>query len=64
MATLRWLQAQGLSLSHVNAANHGAIVKAAWKGHREALEWLLFAPDGPALTEQLDLLDKMIADCD
>jgi len=55
--TLRWLQAKGLSLGHVNAANHGAIVKAAWKGHLEALQWLLYGDDGPRLTEQLDLLD-------
>jgi ankyrin repeat protein len=55
--TLRWLKDRGLSLGHVNAANHGAIVKAAWKGHKDALHWLLLAPDGPQLVEQLDLLD-------
>ena len=55
--SLRWLQAKGLSLGHVNAANHGAIVKAAWKGHREACEWLLLDPEGPRLTAQLELLD-------
>ena len=57
VATLRWLQSQGVPLSHVNAARHGAIVKAAWKGHCEALQWLLFALDGPQLTDQLLLLD-------
>ena len=55
--TLRWLQSRGLELGHVNAANHGAIVKAAWKGHRDALEWLLHADDGPRLTSQLLMPD-------
>ena len=55
--TLRWLQAQGLSLAHVNAANHGAIVKAAWTGHLEVLRWLLYDEEGPQLTAQLELLD-------
>ena len=49
VSTLRWLQSKGLSLAHVNDANHGAVVKAAWKGHREALEWLLLNPEGPRL---------------
>ena len=57
VATLRWLQQKGLSLAHVNAARHGAIVKAAWKGHSEALEWLLHADDGPRLVEQLGMRD-------
>ena len=57
VGTLRWLQAQGLSLAHVNAARHGAIVKAAWKGHADALRWLLFDERGPRLTEQLSLRD-------
>jgi len=48
---------QGLSLAHVNAANHGAIVKAAWKGHLEVLRWLLYDEEGPQLTAQLELLD-------
>jgi len=56
--TLRWLQAKGLSLSHVNGARHGAVMKAAWKGHLEALEWLVRAEDGPHLVEQLDILDE------
>lgn len=37
--------------------NHGAVVKAAWKGHLDALSWLLVAPDGPRLTAQLALRD-------
>ena len=55
--TLRWLQSKGLSLSHVNGAKYGAVAKAAWRGHADAVRWLLFAPDGPRLEEQLDLLD-------
>ena len=57
VTTLRWLQEKGLSLAHVNAARHGAIVKAAWKGHSDALEWLLHADDGPRLVEQLGMRD-------
>ena len=57
VSTLRWLQAKGLSLDHVNASCHGAVAKAAWKGHEEALRWLLLAPDGPRLTAQLWLRD-------
>ena len=57
VSTCRWLLAKGIDFTHINTARHGAIVKAAWKGHRDALEWLLFAADGPQLTEQLDLLD-------
>ena len=57
VTTLRWLQEKGLSLAHVNAARHGAIVKAAWKGHSDALEWLLHADDGPRLVEQLAMRD-------
>ena len=30
-----------------------AIVKAAWKGHKAALEWLLLDPAGPSLLWQL-----------
>ena len=63
--TLRWLQQKGLSLSHVNGARHGAVVKAAWKGHDEALRWLLLEIDGPRLTEQLamrDLQGRSVAD--
>lgn len=55
--TCRWLMAQGLDLGHVNAARHGAVSKAAWKGHDETLRWLLFAPDGPKLTSQLAIRD-------
>ena len=57
VATCQWLQSKGIDLTHVNTARHGALVKAAWKGHRACLEWLLFAEDGPRLTTQLDLLD-------
>ena len=55
--TLQWLSARNVPLDHVNAARHGAIVKAAWKGHTEALRWLLFDPEGPQLTDQLSLRD-------
>ena len=32
---------------------HPKAVKAAWKGHDDALRWLLLDPDGPKLTAQL-----------
>jgi len=35
----------------------GAVIKAAWKGHVDALQWLIFDRDGPALRSQLMLLD-------
>ena len=34
-----------------------AIVKAAWRGHGEALRWLLLDSEGPRLTAQLSLRD-------
>jgi HAD superfamily phosphatase (TIGR01681 family) len=57
VSTCRWLQAKGIDLSHVNTARHGAIVKAAWKGHVACLRWLLHDPDGPKLTWQLQMRD-------
>ena len=30
----------------VNQARHGALNKAAWKGHSATVEWLLYAPEG------------------
>lgn len=57
VATLRWLQARGFALDHINPAGHGAVAKAAWRGHDAALEWLLHADDGPQLVAQLRLAD-------
>ena len=50
-------QARGITLHHVNKARHGAVQKAAWKGHDECLRWLLVAADGPRLTAQILLRD-------
>ena len=55
--TLRWLQRRGVRLDHINAAHHGAVVKAAWKGHDDALRWLLLDGDGPQLKAQLGMRD-------
>ena len=55
--TLRWLHNRGLELGHVNGACHGAVAKAAWKGHLPALEWLLLDPSGPCLRWQCALRD-------
>ena len=55
--TCRWLLEKGIDLSHVNTARHGAVVKAAWKGHAPLLRWLLHADDGPRLTAQLTMRD-------
>ena len=38
-------------------SNHPKAVKAAWKGHDDALRWLLLDPDGPKLTAQLHIPD-------
>ena len=57
VATCQWLHARGVDFSHINHARHGAIVKAAWKGHDDALRWLLLDPDGPKLTAQLHIPD-------
>ena len=57
VGTCRWLHSKGIDFSHINHAGHGAVVKAAWKGHDDALRWLLTDPEGPALTAQLHTLD-------
>ena len=55
--TCRWLLGRGIDFGHVNTARHGALVKAAWKGHADALRWMLHDDAGPRLTEQLTMLD-------
>jgi ankyrin repeat protein len=55
--TCRWLQQRNFDLGHLNNAGHGALVKAAWKGHRPLLDWLLLEVDGPHLKWQLTLTD-------
>ena len=57
VATCRWLLSKGIDLGHVNTARHGAIVKAAWKGHKPCLEFLLHDEEGPKLTWQLAMRD-------
>lgn len=52
-ATCEWLFAQGVSFHLVNQAGHTSVHKAAWKGHREALEWMLRTEAGPCLRYQL-----------
>lgn len=36
-------------MSVVNGAQHDALNKAAWRGHTEALDWLLYDENGPKL---------------
>ena len=36
-------------MSVVNGAQHDALNKAAWRGHTEALDWLLYDEGGPKL---------------
>ena len=43
--TCRWLRARGLDLGHVNPAGHGAVGKAAWQGHVDALRFFLLQED-------------------
>ena len=57
VSTCRWLMSKGVSFEHVNHVRHGALNKAAVKGHVEAVRWLLYAEDGPKLISQLLLLD-------
>ena len=57
VSTCRWLVSKGVSFEHVNNVRHGALNKAAVKGHVDAVRWLLYAEDGPKLTDQLLLLD-------
>ena len=57
VSTCRWLVSKGVSFEHVNHVRHGALNKAAVKGHVDAVRWLLYAEDGPKLTDQLLLLD-------
>ena len=58
VATCRWLHARGVNLAHVNDSNHGAVEKAAYRGHDELLRWLLLEDDGPRLLSQLVLRDE------
>ena len=65
ISTCKWLQARGVNLGHVNDANHGAVEKAAYRGHDDLLRWLLLAEDGPQLSAQLRIRDgqgRSIAD--
>ena len=57
LETVKWLQAKGVDLAHVNGAHHGAVEKAAWRGHDELLRWLLLAEEGPRLLDQLRVRD-------
>jgi ankyrin repeat protein len=39
---MQWLYYKGeLDVTQINDAGHGVVVKSAWKGHKELLEWLL-----------------------
>ena len=58
VAVLKWLMHAGVDMHHINDSGHGAVNKAAWKGHADALEWLLVDPTGPKLVRQLFLLDN------
>ena len=57
VAACKWLLSKGVAFDQVNHVRHGALNKAAVKGHVDAVRWLLLAEDGPRLTEQLSLLD-------
>ena len=57
VSTCRWLLEKGFDLGHMNGTRHGAVVKAAWKGHMPLLRWLLLEPEGPQLLWQLAVPD-------
>jgi hypothetical protein len=42
----------------INDAQHGAVVKAAWQGHVEALHFFVLDESGPKLGAQLHLKDN------
>ena len=50
---LKWLYEKGLDFNVVNDAGYGAVSKAAYHRHKEALEWLLVDKNGPQLIWQL-----------
>ena len=54
--TCRWLLERGIDFTLVNQAGHTAVHKAAWKGHKACLEWMLVDAEGPHLAYQLRML--------
>eukprot|EP01043_Picozoa_sp_COSAG02_P041065 COSAG02_NODE_3376_length_6847_cov_2.337433_2_plen_1057_part_00 len=62
VAVLRWLNEHGLDFTVVNDAGHGCVQKAAWRGHEQALQWLMLDKDGPRLLWQLQPLVKANVD--
>jgi hypothetical protein len=59
---LRWLYEHGLDFTVINDAGHGCVQKAAWRGHEQALQWLMLEEDGPRLLWQLQPLVKTNVD--
>jgi ankyrin repeat protein len=55
--TCRWMYRRGFDFTAVNDANHGAVNVAAWRGHRDVVEWALLDPHGPNLIWQLAIVD-------
>ena len=53
VSVMRWLSERGLDFGVINDAGHGAVQKAAWAGHKAALQWLILDAEGPALAWQL-----------
>ncbi|KAK3238326.1 hypothetical protein CYMTET_51654 [Cymbomonas tetramitiformis] len=53
LGTCKWMYKRGFDFSAINHANHGVVNAAAWKGHREVVQWALLEPEGPRLTTQL-----------
>ena len=53
VVVLKWLYARGLDFNLINDNHFGAVSKAAFRGHRDALEWMLVDKEGPSLLWQL-----------
>ncbi|KAJ1491314.1 hypothetical protein T484DRAFT_1774701, partial [Baffinella frigidus] len=51
----KFLLGIGVDFTLINHMGHSAVGKAAWKGYRDLVEWLIQAPDGPHLGYQCDL---------
>lgn len=48
-----WLYERGFKFDELNDSRHGVVNAAAWKGHKAMVEWLVLAPTGPQLVDQV-----------
>lgn len=53
---LRYLHSKGVDLNAPNSSGHTSLHKAAWRGHTDALHYLIFDLNGPRLPPPPSLL--------